>query len=320
MSAGENHIQLLIASDINYAPFYGVMLTSLFENNKENAFDIHLLTDSTWTEEETRKFEQLVAAHNSHFCAYPVDKCIMEKYPLKAHLNLSTYYNLFAVDILPESIHKIIYMDGDMIVNGDLRKLWDLDISKCACAMAINCTYFDQSYYDRLQYDSQWGYSNNGTTLYNFDYLRKIKFSEKAVDYINAHRERIYWMDQDVQNALLHEKMLRLPIEYNFQTLFLHHSDWDYYDETFRMQILDAASHPVVIHYCGHLKPWNFRYYKMPYGRIWRDVCSRSLWPEAYRKRPLWNYLKFMVKRVLFPQRLEKARRGEYIDESQNFM
>lgn len=313
-------INILIASDINYAPFYGVMLTSLFENNGGNIFDIHLLTDSTWTEEETRKYEQLAAAHDSHFFVYPVDESIMEKYPLKAHLNLSTYYNLFAVDILPETIHKIIYMDGDMIVKGNLRKLWDLDISEYACAMAVNCTFFDQSYYERLQYDAKWGYYNNGTTLYNFDYLRKIKFSEKAVDYINAHRDSIYWMDQDVQNALLHEKILQLPIEYNFQTLFFHHSDWEYYDEVFRKQIVEAAAYPIVIHYCGHLKPWDFRYYKMPFGRIWREVCSRSLWTDSYKKRPIWNYVKFMVKRCMFPQRLERARRKEYIEEAQYFI
>jgi len=42
-------INILIASDVNYAPYYGVMLTSIFENNKSLSFVIYLLTDETWT-------------------------------------------------------------------------------------------------------------------------------------------------------------------------------------------------------------------------------------------------------------------------------
>lgn len=316
----KERINILIASDSNYAPYYGVMLTSLFDTNRDSLFDVYFLTDKSLTGKDKEKFEKLTASLGARLFVLPVNVDLVKTFPEVAHIKLPAYYHLALANLLPKSVHKVIYMDGDMIINGDIRPLWEVDLSKYACAQVVNCTFFDDDYYNRLEYDKKWSYYNNGVSIYNLDYLREINFSEVAIRYINEHKDKVYWMDQDAENALLYDKMLRLPIEYNFQTLFLHHSDWDNYDETFRKQVLDVASHPVVIHYCGHLKPWDFRYYKMPYGCIWREVCSRSLWPDAYKKRPLWNYLKFIVKRVLFPQRLDRARRREYIDEAQNFM
>lgn len=113
--------------------------------------------------------------------------------------------------------------------------------------------------------------------------------------------------------------MLSLPITYNYQTLFFHHSDWDYYDDSFRKQVMDVASNPVIIHYCGHLKPWDFRYYKMPYGKIWQDVCRRSLWPDAYQRCPICKYVKFWIKRLFLPFILDKKRDAEYIIDSRRY-
>ena len=69
----DERINILIGSDINYAPYYGVMLTSLFMNNKESKFDVYLLTDETWTDAETKKFSNLANSFNSTFKVIVVD-------------------------------------------------------------------------------------------------------------------------------------------------------------------------------------------------------------------------------------------------------
>ena len=113
----KERINILIASDINYAPYYGVMLTSLFENNRNSSFDVFLLTDNTWSKTETIKFETLCKKNNSNFYVRIInDVEITDSFPLSAHLNRATYYNLNAANLLPSTIHRVIYMDGDMIV------------------------------------------------------------------------------------------------------------------------------------------------------------------------------------------------------------
>ena len=67
-------LNILCATDDNYAPYYGVMLTSLFMNNKDSQFDVYLLTDTTWTEKETKRFKKLCGQYNSRFIVKIVDE------------------------------------------------------------------------------------------------------------------------------------------------------------------------------------------------------------------------------------------------------
>lgn len=309
-------INILIASDINYAPYYGVMLTSLLINNKDCRFDIHLLTDSSWTDDVTKRFVELCNEYNSSFIVHIVNKHQLESYPIVGHINLSSYYNLFATKLLPTYIHKILYLDGDMIVDGNIRSLWNIDISEYACAMVPNCTYFDNSYYVRLQYESKYGYYNNGATLYNLDYLRQSDFCEKAFSLIATHPEKMILMDQDAQNALLHDKILKLPFSYNLQTMFFSRSRWNTYPNEFQERIMQASGHPVIIHYCDRLKPWHFRYYMMPYGILWNKYRRMSKWRDCKIKKPVLEYLKHCVKRMIKRSSLLDYRNREFIEET----
>lgn len=312
-------INILIASDINYAPYYGVMLTSLFENNRESKFDIHLLTDSTWSDKVSAKFEKLVDKYDSEFHVHIVDEKKMENLPTIGHINKASYYNLCAPLLLPESINKIIYLDGDMIINGSIRPLWELDLQGKACAMVPNCTYFDQSYYDRLGYDNQYGYYNNGTTVYDLEWLRKNNFTTKALQYIEEKPERSILMDQDAQNALLHDQILELPFEYNFQVTYLNERRWNTYPNYFRDKVIDAAEHPIIIHYCDRLKPWHYQYYLMPFDKLWNKYCRMSLWKDCIVRKPMISYVKHLLKRVIMHHSLMKIRNKEFIPESLEF-
>ena len=310
-------INILIASDINYAPYYGVMMTSLFLNNKESKFDIHLLTDSTWKEIETKRFESLVAKYNSTFHVYVVDEKQLEKFPLRGHLTLPTYYNLCASSLLPESIHRIIYMDGDMIVNGDILPLWELDLKEYVCAQVLGGSYCDKSIYDRLGYDEKYGYYNNGVVLYDFDKLRKMDFSNKAMQYITDNPEKVTWLDQDTMNALLYDKTLRLPFRYNFQTVALTKRYWKYYDEKFRLYVLEESKSPVVVHYAGNVKPWTLQYWGLPYGNMWNKYYRNSVWKEAIQyKKMSMKYFKYLLKRIFRSSIFRQRCKQEYIDQA----
>lgn len=295
-------INILIASDINYAPYYGVMLTSLFLNNKESAFDIYLITDNTWTKQETAKFERLCSKYNSNFYVRVVkDEEIIDTFPLAAHLNRATYFNLNVANLLPKSVHRVIYMDGDMVVNGDIRPLWNLNLKDKVCAMALAPMWNDDYEYQRLGYDKKYGYYNNGTTLYDLDFLRDYNFFNKAIDYINQNREHLDMLDQDVTNALLHEKIYQLPLVYNLQVKLLWKTHWETYNEKFRTDLLNEANHPIIVHFSASSKPWHFSYYGKPYAKLWNKYYRLSDWHGIKCKKPLYKYIKNLLKRILKP-------------------
>ena len=138
----KERINILIGSDINYAPYYGVMLTSLFINNRESQFDIFLLTDNSWTEKETKKFEKLCASYHSRFFVRVVEEEELRICPLNPnnHISRSTYYRLRAAVLLPDSVDKILYLDGDTIVRGSLKELYDINMDNHSIAASIEPT------------------------------------------------------------------------------------------------------------------------------------------------------------------------------------
>ena len=312
----DNHINILIGLDINYAAYYGIMLTSLFLNNNGVQFDIYLLTDSTWTERETRKYRRLIEKYNSRLHVIEVDSQEMKGFPEITHVNLPSYYRLKASSLLPESVHKVLYLDGDIIVNGSLTPLWSTDISDYALAGVLDTIYYDNNMYERLGYDYSYGYINAGVALYNLNYWRENNVSSMAIQFIKQNRNRIKWMDQDVVNALLYKEILLLPICYNFQNRFLLNSQWKCFDAVFREDIIRAMEHPIIIHYCGSDKPWSYHYYRYPYSELFHYYRKKSLWSNSIIRSPFTKYMKFLWRRMWGHPSLDENVRQKFIPEA----
>ena len=275
---GKDVIHILMACDRNYAPFYGVLLTSLFLNNQESQFHIHWITDDTIPQKMKDKFIRLVRKNRSELSMYEIDKSKVTDFPQHGHINYAAYYNLKIADILPQDVQRVIYMDGDMIVDGDIRPLWETDLKGNACGMVWAPDWNEPYVFERLGYDPKYGYYNNGTMLYDLDYLREMHYSEKALEYVNAEKQNLSMMDQDVANALLYDKILRLPLQYNFQSKFLWKSYWVDHTEDFKKEILEAVQHPVIIHYSDKRKPWQIENINRPFSKLWIKYYWKSPW------------------------------------------
>ena len=295
----EERINILIGSDINYAPYYGVMLTSLFINNRESHFDVYLLTDETWSNAETERFSKLCDRYESNFHVYVVNVDILKKFPKSGHITLPTYYRLQACNILPDSIHKILYLDGDMIVLGDIRPLWNINLEGYAFAGAEDCDSLSNECYLRLGYERKYGYYNAGVSLYNFDYWRQNHISEKLIELINTKPEIMKWMDQDAVNCLLHKKRMVIPRRWDFEVYYMFHQWWDKYDDNLRREIVEEGQNAVIVHYNGTIKPWSFKYLGYPFSQSWRYYNELSLWKIDINK-PRGKYIKHLIKHM-FP-------------------
>lgn len=289
-------IHILMACDRNYAPFYGVLLTSLFINNQESQFHIHWITDDTIPQKTKDKFIRLVSDNRSVLSMYEIDKSKVTDFPQYGHINYAAYYNLKIADILPQDVHRVIYVDGDMIVNGDIRPLWEMDLQGNVCGMVWAPDWNEHSIFERLGYDPKYGYFNNGTMLYDLDYLRAVNYSEKALEYVNTAKHDLGMMDQDVANALLYDKILRLPLQYNFQSKFLWQSYWVEHTEEFKKEILEAARHPIIIHYSDKRKPWQIENINRPFSKLWIKYYWKSAWWCLMRIGSIRDWAKRILK------------------------
>lgn len=321
-------INILCGTDNNYAPYYGIMLTSLFECNKEYAFDVYVFVSGDLSEVNRKKFKKLEQKYGDRIVLMTIDADRLKDCPVRelddsgtcAYLNQTAYYRLLAAELLPASVKKIIYLDGDIVINGDVRPLWNVDLTDKAIACVGDCDVADKEIEKRLGYAPDKGYFNAGVAVYNLDYWRKERVSDRIFAYIKERKEQLKYMDQDAVNGVLWAEKVLLPERFNFQTPYFAPYFWIDYTEDFRRALLDECKKAVVIHYCCALKVWDFRYWGGPFYAVWNKYRKMSFWRNAHIIRPLRTYGKFLFNRLLNPNKLKKQRRSIWVVLPENEM
>ena len=295
-------INILCATDKNFVPYCGIMLTSLFENNKDEHIVVYLLVDDTVKEPEKSKYLLLAEQYKQSIQIIQVDASTFEKYPVynKQWTN-SIYYRLLAAELLPDSVDKIIYLDADIIVTRSIREMWEIDIKKYALGVVQDIWAPNQQVYDRLGLENDKNYFNSGSMLLNLKYWREHDLSIKYMTYIKDNFEKLWFNDQDTLNGVLFDQKLMLPVSYNFQVLFLKKSLFNEMKDEQKKDIL-ATTNPLIMHYSASTKPWMIKYYKMPYLGLWRRYRDISMWKKTPDLLPKTKVLNWLIKRyILWP-------------------
>ena len=147
----KNTINILCCTDDKYAPYYGIMLTSLFDNNKNEHFSIYVMTAGL-KDNTHNKIKSLTNKYHSELHIIIVNEDVLKDCPIRIgdHVTLATYYRLLTPLLLP-NIDKILYLDGDIIINGEIRPLWETNIQKNAVAAVIDEFYCDKDRHTRLK-------------------------------------------------------------------------------------------------------------------------------------------------------------------------
>lgn len=311
-------INILCATDNNYAPYHGVMLTSLFMNNRDCHFDVYMLSDETWQPTETKRFEKLCKKFKSTFHLILIDNSAIRNFPQRVHITLPTYYRLLACRLLPNSVHKILLLDGDIIIKGDIRPLWHINLDNYAFAAAEDMDSVTGECYERLGYDSKYGYCNAGVSLYNFDYWRENHVSEKMIQLITEQPDTLKWMDQDAINMLLYKEKFNIPLRYNFQVNHLSTKYWDLYSSDYQKTIEEECQQAVIVHFNSPIKPWTYRYLGYPFFRLWKYYNRKSPW-NININIPLKKYIKQCIKRLVCPARVYNERNKHVIKKYWNY-
>ncbi|NRB06787.1 MAG: hypothetical protein HRU34_05410 [Richelia sp.] len=111
------------------------------------------------------------------FDTYEID--VEQFYGLKvsAHIYTATYFRLLVTEILPKTLDKVISLDSDLIVNGSLNELFNIDVINYALA-AYGGKVITTKQGLRLEVN----YScNAGVMLINLDYWLKNNVRLKAI-------------------------------------------------------------------------------------------------------------------------------------------
>lgn len=179
---------------------------------------------------------------------------------------------------------KILYLDSDIIVKGDLSELFNMELGNDYIAASYEFWKFLLNKYTYKSNDDSVStfYFNSGVMLMNLKSMRENGIPDKLWEckinkYNNRDNKKFALMDQDVLNEVFGQKKIPLPIKYNCNCKFVNEKYirdinkvyGTKYDKT--NEIYDDA---VVIHYVGKEdKPW-----------IYQDAALRELWDQYYQK------------------------------------
>ena len=305
-------LNILISTSDYYAPYCGITLTSVFENNREYSFRVFILLGQELSRRNVKRFRELEIRYGCDITFIHVDNSFLKKFELNSipRLPVETFYKFYAVDLLPKTVDKVLYLDCDIIVNGDISQLWTADLTDKAIAVVHDYLSYvaPNDWSNRLQYPVEAGYFNAGLVLINLDYWRKYDISGKLFGYIEKHHKKLSYMDQDVMNSLLWDKNIYLPVTYNFQLGFLNKSFLQTLPSETKNEVLDTLkSKPAVIHFAGCWKPWSVVFYGLPFRNLWKQYKMISPWSHIIETVPRRKCFNWLIKRyILFPMGIMK--------------
>jgi lipopolysaccharide biosynthesis glycosyltransferase len=206
---------------------------------------------------------------------------------------MEMWYRVLAPEVLEHS-EKIIYLDSDTVVDGDISKMWDIDLGGHYAAVAKH-RLRNGNKAAPLGLPDSGIYFNSGVVVFNLSALRKtdlLKRIRGCHEELRKKLEARYLPDQDVLNYLFKGNIILLPPGYNFTVdtpaPFAIDHDFASLDEWG-----DAFKNPLVIHYVGRKPRPLTRIVQKPFWQKFYAYKARSPYAEEKDAYLVSEYLKF---------------------------
>jgi len=287
-------MNIACSTDDRFAPYCGIMLTSLFENNKKNSFSVYIMSRDL-SEENRTKFDTLARRYSVEINILDMNKYEWRNCPIREedYISIETYFRLVLPDALPHSVHKILYLDSDIIINAPIDSLYMQDIRDVPLGACTDLLISDEVV--TLLGIEKKKYFNAGVLLINIDYFRSFHLLAKCYEIINSCPDKLRYCDQDVLNLVTYRnhQIRYLDTTYNFLTTYSIRTVFNSFPEDIKRRVARCAQNPAIIHFTSPEKPWH-KLYASLYKSLFFYYKEKSLWadtPLQKNYRTLKQYL-----------------------------
>lgn len=250
------------------------MLTSLVSCNPGQAFRCHVLCDGV---------DRMLRARVAECCQpvqilwYGVEQHQVLEFAPLLQITRATYLRLMMLEVLSPAIQRVLYLDVDVIVNGDLRPLWNTDMGDHVCAAVVDPGVDADAFATQYELSKPGRYFNAGVLLFDLTKLRGKHFLEQAIAILEDPTVHLEFADQDALNIVLWNQWLPVDPCWNFQRKFL-------YDDFAAWKSLNPKTRePAIIHFTERYKPWQHTEWH-PYAWLYlRNLLRTSFSTEVLR-------------------------------------
>lgn len=289
---------IVCIADEAYAQHAAVMLTSLFETNRENKFRVFLMTISMG-EETKRKLYTVAEGYGNELSVIEVGEDVTLLEGLKTETihktwNPIMYLKLLIPQNLPQEVKEFLFLDVDVIVNHNIRTLYKYGQNGTSIVYACEDYKFQQVHKDRLGLRDEDLYINSGVMMVNLEVWRKMNQEVPMSIFLNQYKE-ILNNDQDAFALYFRGKIGLLPTnQWNATTFFFEQAPRIL--DKYLSELGNVRKDPYIVHFCEPVKPW-FKECTHPYQYLYAKYLQHTPWRDyqfansgAYRGWELFKY------------------------------
>jgi lipopolysaccharide biosynthesis glycosyltransferase len=281
---------IVCAADNRYAMPLAVMLRSLSDHAASVQHVLVYVLDGGISARNWKRVERSVAGGKLSIQWIRADAAVLANMPVFGHVSICTYYRLLIPELLPESVKYVFYLDVDMLVTGDIGKLWKLcDRTHSLMAahqpdcMLVNCSNIN-TLFSHVPDPGSKKYFNAGVLGLSLDRWRERGIVHRIIAFLADHREDVVFHDQDGLNACLWDDWTELPNCWNTRI-----------DLTAPASIPGAAvAVNGILHFASACKPWHHGV-KHPVVDLYFETVDRTAWKGWRPRLPL----RYVIRRML---------------------
>ncbi|XOZ32259.1 glycosyltransferase family 8 protein [Halomonadaceae bacterium KBTZ08] len=285
-------IHIASCCDEGYAPFVTVMMTSTLSNHHGSTpIHFHFVSDNV-SEVSLEAMRRNVEHRGGTLHVYPADNLVFSELPT-SRFGLAAYQRIMLAQYLPASLSRIVYIDADTLVLGDVEALWRTDIGTAALAAVEDLSRSASETIGIARSD----YFNSGVLIQDLDQWRRYGLHHQVAEYAANHAHQLKFMDQCSLNAVFNGDWHRLHPGWNQQAT-IHKVIRKYAQGSgySRNTLKQAIATPQLIHFTGPQKPWHYGSFH-PERRTYQYYLQHIDWPTPLTPQPSFTQrLAFLVR------------------------
>jgi lipopolysaccharide biosynthesis glycosyltransferase len=204
------------------------------------------------------------------------------------YLSSAAYARLLIDRYLPADVEKVLTIDSDGIVLGDIAELWRL-APRRSCLMAVRDSFVRTLSDDTSEFIQRGcntpdaPYFNSGLMLIDTKRWRDLGVAQRCFELASRHPGKAVIGDNSLLNAVLAGDWEPLPLRWNCNTrhLAIHSYPSIRGHVHAPAEVADALRHPGFLHFVSGRKPWDARWYH-PDGEIYRRSVAQTEWRDQH--------------------------------------
>jgi lipopolysaccharide biosynthesis glycosyltransferase len=197
------------------------------------------------------------------------------------HFSRAILFRLGLERLAPRDCMRVLYLDADVIVLGDLRALWRSDLEGAPLGAMLDSYRLDGG-----EFAQKWGlppspvgYFNSGVLLIDLERVRADRLFSAAIDLVQREGARFRFADQDALNIATWARWRPLPPAWNAQRDMVI----PVLAERLPPEMRFHDRLPSVVHYTGPEKPWTLEGYHPWSWLYWPALADTPFFHEVVR-------------------------------------